>query len=235
MSSKPSKTAPAQTEWDDEEEQVKDPEAVAVTVREAVARLRVLAIEVRDLYAVIGDGYKFSKTLKPMAKRYAWREEADLTSAGRDEELRMAARWASEREQIESERTIPPLSWSPRAILSAYEAWKTKQGKRKRKSGVEIRQTWDRLPPMYAIDEVEHAHPDLAKGALLAARKSAKAASGGAVDRRLVIAALQSAMDQEARAFATDISMSGGHVNVGRAVAIQQGDRRRAYEHDGDF
>lgn len=223
-----------QPDWDEGEPgQPSDPAAIAAKTKDAAARLRVLAAEARDLYAVIGESYKFSKTLKPMAKRYAWREEAGLTSVGKDEELRFAARWADERAQIEGEMDVPPLAWSPRAILSAYGTWQAKRGKRKRK--LEIQETWEKLPTLYVLDEVEREHPDLANATLLAARKSSTSANGGAVDHRLMIAALQSAMDRAVREYATEVNMSGGKVNVARAVEIEQGARRRAYEHDGDF
>ena len=222
-------------EWDAEgEEQPRDPADVAAKVKAAAARLRELAQEARDLYAVVGDGYAFSKTIRPMSKRYEWREAAGMNTLGRDEELRFAARWAEERAQIEGNMTVPALAWNPRAVLTAYGTWERKKGKRSRKPKLEIQESLERIPNLYVQDEVEHAHPELATAALAAAKKWAKTANGGKPDPRLTIAALNAAVERQIKEFATELNLEGASINVGRAVEAEQGRRRAAYVQDGD-
>lgn len=223
-------------EWDSGDlDQPRDPAEVAGKVKAAAARLRELAKEARDLYAVVGDGYAFSKTIKPMSKRYDWREAAGFNSIGRDEELRFAARWADERAKIEADMQVPSLAWNPRAILTAYGAWERKKGKRSRKPKLEIQEAFERVPNLYIQDEVERAHPDLSGAALGAARNWATKANGGKPDPRLTIAALYAAADRQLKEFATELNMDGeATINVGRAVEHEQDRRRQPYVQDGD-
>lgn len=225
----------AARDWDNEDDlPPEDPEVVAERTRAAAKRLQQLAVEAREMYAVVGEGYRFSKTLKPMARRYAWREAAGLESVGKDEELRFAARWAAERKEIERAMTLPPLTWNPRSILSSYGRWKDRQGRRPKKA-LEIQDLTENLPRFYVLDEVEREHRDLGDAAVAAARKAARSANEGARDPRLEIAALQMALDRVIREYATDLNMSGAKINVDRQVELEQGARKRAYEHDGDF
>lgn len=220
--------------WEDEggEEKPRDPQEVAKNVQAAIVRLKGLAAEARELYAVVGDGYAFSKSIRPMARRYEWREAAGMGVFGKDEELRFAARWAGERATIEKDMGVPAMAWSPRAILTAYGSWQAKRGKRRRK--LEIHDHIDRIPRLYVLDEVEREHPGLATTAIAAARKAASAANGGVPDFRLMIAAFQSAMDQTIREYATSINMDGGTVDVGGEVKRHSAAQRRAYQQDGD-
>lgn len=223
-------------EWESEDlERPRDPAVVAAKVKAAAARLRELALEAWDLYAVVGDGYALSKTIKPMSKRYEWREAAGFNAVGRDEELRFAARWAEDRAKIEADMKIPALAWSPRAILSAYGTWERRNGKRSRTPKLEIQVALEQIPRLYVQDEVEREHPDLSAAALVAARKWAAKANGGRPDPRLTIAALLAAVDRQIKEFATDLNMDGqADVNVGRAVKSEQGRRRQSYVQDGD-
>ena len=211
-----------------------DPEVMAERSRQAAFRLRELAAEVREQFAILGQAYTFSKTVRPMSKRYQWRDAASLDTAGRPEEQRMAARWSNERRAIEQDMGVPPLAFNPKSILTAYGAWKAKKGKRKR-SGGESQDLLARLPSLYVVDEVDFEHRDLGAKTLAAVKKAVKEVTGEQADWRMVMAAAALAQDAQVREAATnsnmDASTAADMVDVGMAVDSQQ--RRRAYEQDG--